>query len=86
MPRKPVGNDFAERAQLPNLDAAASSGRGVLHDLDAVRLAAHEPQLHYEHPRGRLHIGDSLAWLAGLEAGSVEPCEWVRDVRPAAGA
>jgi site-specific DNA-methyltransferase (adenine-specific) len=29
-------------------------------------------QLHYEHPHGRLYLGDSIAWLKGLPTGSVD--------------
>jgi site-specific DNA-methyltransferase (adenine-specific) len=30
------------------------------------------PQLHYDHPHGKLYCGDSLAWLNQLESGSVD--------------
>ncbi len=29
-------------------------------------------QLHYEHPHGRLYLGDSIVWLKGLPTGSVD--------------
>lgn len=42
---------------------------GVLHDV----VGTDEPfQLHYEHPRGQLFVGDSVRWLASLEAESVD--------------
>jgi site-specific DNA-methyltransferase (adenine-specific) len=72
MPKKPVGNDFTARAQQSRGLERLECARGSVHELDDARLDARDPQLHYEHPHGSLHVGDSLAWLAAMAPGSVD--------------
>jgi site-specific DNA-methyltransferase (adenine-specific) len=34
--------------------------------------AGSEPHLFYQHPNGRIYVGDSIRWLASLESESVD--------------
>ena len=71
MPRKPVGNTFLERAELPAF-FGESCLTGRLCQPDQERVRARIPQVHYTHPHGELWLGDCQRWLESLEPASVD--------------
>ena len=71
MPKKPVGNTFLERTDVPTA-AGGSPRRGRVRCVDPAKLASGTPQLHCTHPNGSLYIGDALGWLDSLEPQSVD--------------
>jgi site-specific DNA-methyltransferase (adenine-specific) len=52
----------------PQMELEVRHQNGTTHLVDLARGL----QLHYEHPHGRLYLGDSVAWLRGLRAESVD--------------
>lgn len=52
----------------PHLELDVRCEPGTTHAVDPTGGV----QLHYEHPRGRLFLGDSLSWLNGMESGTVD--------------
>jgi len=52
----------------PQMELGVRHQNGTTHFVDL----AGGLQLHYEHPHGRLYFGDSIVWLKGLPAGSVD--------------
>lgn len=51
---------------------AAAPGAPAVGTLHAIEPVTEGFQLHYAHPNGQLHQGDSRAWLASLEEASVD--------------
>jgi len=56
------------KTDFPQLELEVRHQNGTTHPIDS----AGEAQLHYENRFGRLHLGDSLAWLKSLESGTVD--------------
>jgi len=71
VPKKPVGNTFLQTAAIPTFFGEADV-LGTFEVIDADRMRGKEPQVFFEHPHGRLWLGESIRWLESLEAGSVE--------------
>lgn len=71
MPKKPVGNTFIQTATLPDFFGEADV-LGSLVPLSEEKSQAGEPQVFFDHPHGRLWLGDSLKWLESLEPESVD--------------
>jgi len=71
MPKKPVGNTFLQTTVVPTFFGEPDM-LGSLQAVDAEKAGSGEPQVFFDHPNGRLWLGDSLKWLESLEEGSVE--------------
>lgn len=41
-------------------------------DIDEKRLQTHEPFLYYQHPNGKIWVGDAIKWLKSLETASID--------------
>lgn len=52
----------------PHLEFDVRCEPGTTHTVDPTGGV----QLHYEHPRGSLFLGDSFDWLKGMESGTVD--------------
>ena len=52
----------------PQLRLGINDQVGTVHPISSNA----ELQLHYEHPTGKLYCGDSIVWMKGLEAESVD--------------
>jgi site-specific DNA-methyltransferase (adenine-specific) len=56
------------REPTPQMELGVKHQNGTTHLVDL----SGELQLHYEHPHGRLYLGDSIVWLKGLPGESVD--------------
>ncbi len=61
----------------PTLISADSTGsapaaQGVYYSIDTEHFNPNTPALFFKHPNGEIWIGDAIAWLGTLEAGSVD--------------
>ena len=45
---------------------------GSFAQLDQQQLSTEQPALFYQHPRGTIWIGDTIAWLRSLDSESVD--------------
>jgi site-specific DNA-methyltransferase (adenine-specific) len=52
----------------PQMELGVKHQNGTTHLVDL----SGELQMHYEHPHGRLYLGDSIVWLKGLPGESVD--------------
>jgi site-specific DNA-methyltransferase (adenine-specific) len=56
------------KTTIPQFELEVRERNGTTYPLDLVE----DVQIHYENRLGRLHLGDSLAWLKGLKSESVD--------------
>jgi site-specific DNA-methyltransferase (adenine-specific) len=70
MPRIPVGNTFLQRNSDNSLFDRLPP-RGKKRQIKKGNATV-KPQLYYDHPNGRLWVGDCIEWLKRLEPGSVD--------------
>lgn len=71
MPKKPVGNTFLQTTSVPTFFGEQDT-LGSLQAVDAEKAGCGEPQVFFDHPNGKLWLGDSLKWLESLEEGSAD--------------
>jgi site-specific DNA-methyltransferase (adenine-specific) len=45
---------------------------GKYMDIDKKRLRTNEPFLYYQHPNGKIWVGDAIKWLKSLETASID--------------
>lgn len=64
----PVKRKLAPPTDLVQIDLGVSSEIGETHPV----VVGGGVQLQYEHPHGKLFVGDSLEWLKGLKSESVD--------------
>lgn len=70
-------NKTKRAAMQPTLISADSTGsapaaQGVYYSIDTEHFNPNTPALFFKHPNGEIWIGDAIAWLGTLEAGSVD--------------
>jgi site-specific DNA-methyltransferase (adenine-specific) len=55
-----------------NLQTTAQLGFGPVGQTLPISSGSESIQLHYDHPNGKLYLGDSIGWLKSLESESVD--------------
>ncbi len=64
-------SSYTRNTEIPTLFGEELQ-MGSFLQLDEQQLTTHQPALFYQHPRGSIWVGDTLAWLRSLESETVD--------------
>lgn len=64
--------EYARRKVVPTFFGVPEEKGKVLFDSGVANTDRQGPALYYDHPNGEIWVGDAVAWLASLDAASVD--------------